>query len=269
MPTIEENQQSWDKSYAWEQQGDEWSSAWGGAEAQWVGAILPRIHAFLPTATILEIAPGFGRWTNYLRTYCDRLIVVDLSEKCIKACQQRFATDSHIEYHINDGKSLAMIPDHSIDFVFSFDSLVHAEADVMESYLSQLATKLKPNGVGFIHHSNLGKYQQALSIIEQIPSEMRAEVVNSVLLAPTHWRAASMTAELFAAYCDRSNLQCIGQELVNWGNEGLLIDSFSLFTPQDSTWSRDNYIIENLAFMKEAESIDRLARIYAVKSKIG
>jgi hypothetical protein len=42
-----------------------------------------------------------------------------------------------------------------------------------------------------------------------------------------------------------------------------------LFTPQDSTWSRDNYIIENLAFMKEAESIDRLARIYAVKSKIG
>jgi 2-polyprenyl-3-methyl-5-hydroxy-6-metoxy-1,4-benzoquinol methylase len=267
MPTIEENQQTWDENYEWAKQGDEWSSSWGGAEAQWVGAILPRIHALMPTGTILEIAPGFGRWTNYLRTYCDRLIVVDLSEKCIKACQQRFATDSHVEYHVNDGKSLAMIPDNSIDFVFSFDSLVHAEADVMETYLSQLATKLKPNGVGFIHHSNLGKYQQAFSIVENIPSEMRAEIVNKVLLEPTHWRAPSMTAKLFEEYCDRANLQCIGQELVNWGNEGLLIDSFSLFTPKDSTYSRANQVVENLAFMKEADSIERLAHLYATKSK--
>lgn len=267
MPTIEENQQTWDGSYAWEQQGDEWSLFWGSAEAQWVGSILPRIHALMPTGTILEIAPGFGRWTNYLRQYCEQLVVVDLSEKCIKACQQRFATDQHISYHVNDGKSLAMIPDNSIDFVFSFDSLVHAEADVMETYLAQLATKLKPNGVGFIHHSNLGTYQKAFAIIEQIPDEMKAEVVNKVLLEPTHWRAASMTANLFEDYCDRANLQCIGQELVNWGNEGLLIDAFSMFTPKQSTWARDHQMIENLAFMQEADSIKRLSQMYTVKAK--
>jgi cyclopropane fatty-acyl-phospholipid synthase-like methyltransferase len=39
------------------------------------------------------------------------------------------------------------------DFVFSFDSLVHVESDVIENYLTQLAKKLKPNGIGFIHHS--------------------------------------------------------------------------------------------------------------------
>jgi 2-polyprenyl-3-methyl-5-hydroxy-6-metoxy-1,4-benzoquinol methylase len=266
MPTIAENQQTWDKSYEWEQQGDEWSSSWGGAEAQWVGAILPRIHGFMPTGTILEIAPGFGRWTNYLRKCCEQLVVVDLSEKCIDACQHRFAADTNISYHVNDGKSLAMIPDNSIDFVFSFDSLVHAEADVLESYLSQLATKLKPNGVGFIHHSNLGRYQQAFAVIEKIPSEMRAEIVNQVFLEPTHWRAASMTAQLFADYCDRAGLQCIGQELVNWANEGLLIDSFSLFTPKNSIWSRENHLIENLAFMKEADSIERLSHLYTTKS---
>jgi len=42
--------------------------------------------------------------------------------------------------------------------VFSLDSLDHAEGDVMEAYLGQLAHKLTPNGVGFIHHSNLGMY---------------------------------------------------------------------------------------------------------------
>jgi 2-polyprenyl-3-methyl-5-hydroxy-6-metoxy-1,4-benzoquinol methylase len=266
MPTIAQNQQTWDESYEWVKQGDEWSSSWGGAEAQWIGSILPRIQALISTGTILEIAPGFGRWTNYLRTHCDRLIVVDLSEKCIKACQQRFATDSHIEYHVNDGKSLAMIPDHSIDFVFSFDSLVHAEADVLETYLAQLTTKLKPNGVGFIHHSNLGQYQPALSLIEQIPSEMRAAIVNKVLLEPTRWRAGSMTAKLFADYCDRSGLQCIGQELVNWENEGLLIDSFSLFTLKNSIWSRDNQVIENLDFMQEAAATKKRSHLYSIKS---
>jgi len=73
-----------------------------------------------------------------------------------------------------------MIQDKSIDFVFSFDSLVHAEAKVIEAYLNQLAMKLSQNGIGFIHHSNLGKYQQAFSLIDKIPSEFRELVINRI-----------------------------------------------------------------------------------------
>jgi hypothetical protein len=50
-----------------------------------------------------------------------------------------------------------MIADRSIDLALSFDSLVHAEADVLSSYLAQLATKLRSDGVAFIHHSNFGE----------------------------------------------------------------------------------------------------------------
>jgi hypothetical protein len=53
-----------------------------------------------------------------------------------------------------------MIPDQWIDFAFSFDSLVHVEADFIESYLQQLACKLTKEGVGFIHHYNLGQYRR-------------------------------------------------------------------------------------------------------------
>jgi hypothetical protein len=49
-----------------------------------------------------------------------------------------------------------MIPDESVDFTFSFDSLVHVEADVLEVYLQQLASAMTKDGVGFIHESNLG-----------------------------------------------------------------------------------------------------------------
>jgi hypothetical protein len=48
-----------------------------------------------------------------------------------------------------------MIENGSIDFAFSFDSLVHAESDVMSSYAHELARVLKPGGVAFLHHSNL------------------------------------------------------------------------------------------------------------------
>src|SRR5439155_24508233 len=45
-------------------------------------------------AQILEIAPGFGRWTHYLKDYCENLWIVDRSSECIEACRQRFATGS-------------------------------------------------------------------------------------------------------------------------------------------------------------------------------
>jgi hypothetical protein len=48
MPTVEQNLREWGRDSEWMKQGDEWSSTWGGAEAQWFGAIFPRIQAFLP-----------------------------------------------------------------------------------------------------------------------------------------------------------------------------------------------------------------------------
>ena len=42
---------------------------------------------------------------------------------------------------------LPMVEESSIDFVFSFDSLVHVEAETLAAYLSELARVLKPDGV--------------------------------------------------------------------------------------------------------------------------
>ena len=121
MPTLNWNKQTWDTTYDWSRQGDEWSTTWGSVDMQWFGSILPRIHGFVPVETILEIAPGFGRCTPFLKDLCDKLILVDMSEKCIEACKKRFEPYSHISYYTNDGASLDMIEDDSIDFIFSFD----------------------------------------------------------------------------------------------------------------------------------------------------
>ena len=52
-----------------------------------------------------------------------------------------------------------MVADRSVDFAFSFDSLVHADAEVLDAYAAELARTLAPDGVAFIHHSNLGAYR--------------------------------------------------------------------------------------------------------------
>jgi SAM-dependent methyltransferase len=266
MPTVEQNLRQWDQDYEWVKQGDEWSSTWGGAEAQWFGAIFPRIQAFLPAGRMLEIAPGFGRWTHYLRGLCEHLTVVDMAEHCINACRRRFASDTHISYHVNDGKSLEMVQDDSTDFVFSFDSLVHAEADVIEIYLRQLARKLTPNGVAFIHHSNIGAYQQDFSRMEKIPATLKPAITRmGYVFDYNHWRAFSMTAGLFEKYCEQHGLACTGQELVNWGSKRM-IDCFSVFTRKGSVWSRPNRVIRNPDFMREADLIRRWSEVYTTAS---
>jgi len=246
MPTIEENRDRW-SSYNWPEEGDEWSFHWGGTPYLWYGSVLPRIQAFLPTDSILEIAPGYGRCTQYLLALCKELTVVDLSKNCISACQERFKTSPHIKYSVNDGKSLDMIKDSSIDFVFSWDSLVHAEADVLHSYLRYLSVKLKPGGYGFFHHSHIGAFRE--------PETGKLTVENR------HWRATSMTAGLFRGYCSEVGLKCISQEYIGWGGE-ILSDCFSLFTREAHETYHETVIFENKDFMHEAYRLKNIARLF-------
>jgi len=242
MPTLDWNKRAWETHYQWPQGGDEWSVGWGGPDVQWYGSILLRIHAFLPVDTILEIAPGFGRWTQFLLRECKHLFVVDLSAKCIDACKRRFAEHPHISYFVNDGMSLAMIPDESVDFIFSYDSLVHAEADVIASYLVEARRILKRDGVGFIHHSNLGELARYLSVVDSLPRVVRAigtrlgVVDRDLYWDHNHARERSMAADRFRMLCDQADLQCTSQEVLPW-NSKKLIDCYSVFTRKGSVWA--------------------------------
>ncbi len=245
--------------YDWKDAGEEWSAPWGTSAGQWSSAILPRIRDCLPTGTILEIAPGFGRWTYYLKDYCQELWIVDRVEKCIEACRRRFAADPHVRCYVNDGRSLSMVSDASIDFVFSFDSFVHTDREVVEAYLSELGTKLKIGGKGFIHHSNFGEY--ANSLRERLPEALAKPLIKVKILDWAHHRNPSMSADLFRALCAQNGLHCLTQELVNWRGRRL-IDCFSLFTRSDPAKQQPTRIIRNPNFMREAALI-------RVKSRTG
>jgi SAM-dependent methyltransferase len=264
LPTIDENLQNWSTAWDWSRGGEEWSHWWGDTPALWYGAVLPRIHALVPAGTVLEIAPGFGRWTEYLKDLSDRLVLVDLTEKCINHCRERFAEADNITYHVNDGRSLAMIEDRSVDFVYSFDSLVHAEPDVIDGYLEQLATKLRPDGVGFIHHSNAGALKRLSSLTRRLPGRALHPLVRrGIAVNLPAWRDVSMTAIRFRQQCGAVGLSCVAQELVSWETGPYLIDCFSTFTLSGSRWDRPSRVLRNPMFVAEAR---RMARLYAGSS---
>lgn len=259
MPSIEENIKAWGNDKRWSQElnlGDKWSNSWGNVDMQWYASLLPRIHKYLinkrerlSVGTILEIAPGYGRWTQYLQALCKQLILVDLNQNCIEACEKRFSHLSHLEYHVNDGKSLSMTKDNSVDFIFSYDSLVHVEEDVISLYLKDISSKLTPEGVAFIHHSNLGNY------LSQVDNEE---------ISP-HWRARSMTFEKFKLFVENNGLSCVSQELFNWGNEsGVNTDCFSVIARTNSKWT-SNYTLIESDFMTEAKYIYNLSEAYCVQ----
>lgn len=248
MGSIQENLNSW-THYDWSQGGDDWSWEWGGTHFLWWGTIFSRIHPFFPVDTVLELAPGHGRCTQYLKDMCHHLIAVDLVPGCIEACQRRFAGIDTLEFHVNDGRSLPMVADQSIDFLFSWDSMVHVEADEMQAYTKEFSRVLKPGAFGFVHHSNTGALMDPNSSLYVEGYENK------------HWRAASMSAERFRTWCDDAGLSCVSQELIAWsGTE--LNDVFSLFTHADSPHARPTVIHENHAFMEEARKLLKRASLY-------
>jgi SAM-dependent methyltransferase len=247
MATVEQNKSTWGGDYDWSRGGDEWSVAWGGTPSLWHGVLLPRLNSRLPCETILEIAPGYGRFTQYLHRLCKRLIVVDLAENCISACKQRFATATNIDYIVNDGRSLAMIEDASVDFVFCFDSLVHSERDVLANYVTQLSRKLKVGGRGFIHHSNAGELVDPKTAALPFPN--------------LHWRAESMSASAFRDFCRDSQLVCDSQEIVNWGGPHLT-DCFSCFSRTPLNGHGQGRLLINSRFMEQADFIRALSEHY-------
>jgi Dimethyladenosine transferase (rRNA methylation) len=266
MPSIQENKSYFDGSYNWTDRGDEWSVAWGGQSMQWYGTILPRIKLFVPTNRILEIACGYGRWTQYLKDLCKNLVVVDISEECIQACKKRFSECSHIEYHVNDGIKLDMISDCSVDFVFSFDSLVHADESVMKAYICQLQRILTNAGVAFIHHSNLGEYNGTYSRIRKIPKLEALLIQLGMLEKNLHWRDFSVDAKKVERFAEENGLRCLSQEIIPWGTKRMFIDCISTITKNNSSVSRGNRIFRNRRFMEETRYQLLLSHLYSFRN---
>lgn len=239
------NINTWNKNYDWKHMGEEWSIEWGGSEPQWYSYIYPRIHQLLPADTILEIAPGFGRWTKYLLRYTNHYCGIDVSTKCIDFCKNRFADNPNAKFYVNDGISLGSLEDNYFDFIFSFDSLVHSDLSIHKSYIPQILSKLSAKGFAFIHHSNWAK--------------------SKCPLPKQHNRAKDVCSDSYRNIIKENNGHVILQENLNWGSK-YPIDTFTIFCKKKP--NIDTIFIENNLFHNETSIIKNIHSLYSLINKI-
>ncbi len=245
MPTLDENREVFDGSYEWADGGEEWSQVWGGSEAQWWGCLMPRLRRYLPAHRVVEIGCGYGRWSRFLREVADELVLVDLAARCVADCRERFGGDPGVRVEQNDGLTLPVAA-ASIDFVFSFDSLVHCEIDVVAAYLGELARGLATEGFAFLHHSNLAAC-----------GDLAGQV------AMHHqWRARTVSAAAVAALAGEHGLSVVSQETVNWGGSDVLTDCFTVLGRPGTHGAPAPRCRDNSRFMAEAQAVREVWELY-------
>ena len=136
--------------YDWSRGGQEWSESPG-----WTASVVEHLlHPHVPVGSrVLEIGPGAGRWTEYLVPRASRLVLVDVTPKCIELCRQRFQTHGHVEYVVTDGADLGSLTPGSIDRIWCWDVFIHVQVQDQERYLRRFAAVLAPGGAGLVLHT--------------------------------------------------------------------------------------------------------------------
>lgn len=241
MPDLSWNREVWNSRDNWPDLGEGWSAPWGSSESQWFGTLLPRLRRLLPARRILEIAPGYGRWTKFLIPACSEYLGIDISEGCVTACADRFRHADHARFVQNDGLSLGEAEDFAFDLVFSFDSLVHAEIDVFQSYIPQIIRKLTADGVAFLHHSNLNGFDNPEGVW-------------------SHARAGSVSGRIVGDLVKENGGRVLIQEIITWISSGP-IDCLTTFGLEGKD-APDPIRLVNVRFTEEASLVAQYQNPY-------
>lgn len=224
MPTIKKNLDMWDTNHNWSENGDEWSNQayfCNQPYPKWKKSIIQDFiyHNVNKKSTVLEISPGHGRWTEHIIKRAKKVILVDLSPNCINYCKKRFSRFKNAQYFNNDGKSLNFLKNNSIDFIWSYDSFVHMEADVIRAYLYQFPRILKKGGIAVIHHAGknnkLIPFARFLSNFGKIGSVIKTQILFRKIRQGCR---SDISKEMFADLAKKSRLKIIKQ-VDSWGSQ--------------------------------------------------
>ncbi|MEQ8274971.1 MAG: class I SAM-dependent methyltransferase [Deltaproteobacteria bacterium] len=107
-----------------------------------------------PSSTVLEIGSGGGRWTQFLLR-ARKIIVVEIVPEFCEYLEHRFGP--RFEFYLTSGDEMRGVADASVDFVFSFGTLVHLPVPVVEAYVRESFRVLRPGGIAVLQYSDKTK----------------------------------------------------------------------------------------------------------------
>lgn len=164
MPTLEWNK-IWAKNYKTfsrgrlgnqaEHYGDQWGLPENKPHLRRIVEkyLVPFVN---PKLTALEIGSGGGRWTNYMADF-GKVYCVDLNPEMLDYMRQRFIDEKSFEYVLTTGTDFPGVPQHSVDFAFTYGVFVHLDLELIEGYLNSLKSVLRPDAHFVVQFSDMRK----------------------------------------------------------------------------------------------------------------
>jgi SAM-dependent methyltransferase len=130
-----------------------------------------------PEHVAVDIGCGGGRWTRYLLG-CKTVYAVDYYEELLTEFRKTFARYKHVKPVKNNGTDFPGIAPQSVDYILSFGCFGHINQTLIDSYLGNIKTILKPGGNVVIHYSDKNKAMaQEPGFADNTPEQMRALVL--------------------------------------------------------------------------------------------
>ena len=124
---------------------------------------LEHMHRYLLTvplvkgARVLDIASGEGFGSNILAQSAAEVIGVDISEAAILNARAKYARNG-LRFEVGSVTAIPL-PDHSVDFVISFETIEHIKAH--QEMLAEVRRVLRPGGVFVVSTPEKSVYTDA------------------------------------------------------------------------------------------------------------
>lgn len=154
----------------------------------------------LDTDRIVELACGRGRHVPQYAMHAQEIVLVDVLEKNIVYCRERFRGEEKIRYYVNNGCDLRELPSGSYTALFTYDAMVHFEMMDIFQYLKETERVLCDGGRALFHHSNNS-------------SDYR------VTFSTGRHGRNYMSKDIFAYLANRARLLVLEQQVIDWGGE--------------------------------------------------
>ena len=150
--------------------------------------------------TLLEIGAGAGRMTHRFAELYGRVIALDVSDEMLLLGHSNFADVGNVEWVLGSGADLAVIPNRSVDDVFSYITLQHVPSTAaVLRYLEETGRVLRPGGQGALQVRHPGQLPWAVDLAGHLVHAAKGRRVWSA-----EWRGTRIPAHRLLQAASRS-----------------------------------------------------------------
>jgi SAM-dependent methyltransferase len=150
--------------------------------------------------TLLELGAGAGRMTHRFAELYGRVIALDVSDEMLLLGQSNLADFGNVEWVLGSGADLAVIPNRSVDDVFSYITLQHVPSTAaVLRYLEEAGRVLRRGGQGALQVRHPGALPWAVDLAGHLVHAAKGRRVWSA-----EWRGTRIPARRLLQAASRS-----------------------------------------------------------------